>query len=89
MDQTGAGVGGGGVSGYSTLDVLYPYAGECWICGGPDKRHRLADAIVGNVQAGDLPRLVANAYDVPERTVLALLETAERNRRRHKARWAS
>jgi hypothetical protein len=72
----------------SPLDVLYPFAGPCWICGGPDKRHRLADAIVDNVRGGDSPQLVADAYDVPESTVLSLLETADRNRARHKVRWS-
>lgn len=77
------------MTGYSTLDVLYPYAGECWICGGPDKRHRLADSIVGNVRAGDSPASVAADYDVPVDAVIALVDTAERNRRRHKQRWAA
>jgi hypothetical protein len=73
----------------SILDLLYPFAGPCAICGGPDKRHRLADAIVSNVRGGDAPRLVANAYDVAETTVVALVEHAERQRKRHKARWAA
>ena len=56
------------------LDVLYPYAGPCAICGGPDKRHRLADAIVENVRAGDDPEAVADNYDVPLATVERLVE---------------
>ena len=56
------------------LDVLYPYAGPCAICGGPNKRHRLADAIVENVRAGDDPEAVADNYDVPLATVERLVE---------------
>ena len=73
----------------SVLDLLYPFAGPCLVCGGPDKRHRLADAIVHSVRGGDSPRLVASVYDVPEATVTALVEHADRQRRRRKARWAA
>jgi hypothetical protein len=77
------------MTGYPTLDVLQPYAGPCGICGGPDQRHRLADSIVENVGGGDSPEFVAEVYDVPLATVLALVATRERNRRRHKFRWAA
>lgn len=56
----------------SAFDVLGPYAGPCGVCGGPDKRHRLADAITENVRAGDPPDMVADLYDVSLATVTAL-----------------
>lgn len=73
--------------GYPILDVLYPYAGECMFCGGSDKRHRLADAIIDNVRAGDSPRLVANAYDVTVEAVDQLVAYAGRRSSSKKARW--
>lgn len=80
------------VSGYAILDLLYPYAGPCLICGGPDKRHRLADSIIENVRAGDSERFVADAYStrdfkITERTVAALVYYAFEQSRRKKARW--
>lgn len=74
---------------YSVLDVLQPFAGECGICGGPDKRHRLADAIVENVAAGDSIEHVAEDYDVAPDVVRALVAIRERNRKRRKYRWAA
>ena len=56
------------------LDVLYPYAGPCAICGGPDKRHRLADAIVGEVRAGVSLEEASEEYGVPLATVKRLVE---------------
>lgn len=59
--------------GYRELDVLGRYAGPCWFCGGPDKRHRLADSIVGGVRAGDSPEETARSYVVSVETVNALV----------------
>lgn len=74
---------------YPALDVLHPYAGPCWVCGGPDKRHRLADALIADLLAGDTPETVADRFDSPLAAMAPLLETAERNRRRRRYRWAS
>ena len=74
---------------YPVLDVLYPYAGPCLFCGGPDKRHRLADSIVEDLRAGDTQESVADGYQMPVEAMAPLLETAERNRRRRRYRWAS
>lgn len=42
---------------------LGPFNGECALCGaGSDQRHRLADAIVERVAAGDLAREVWGEY---------------------------
>jgi hypothetical protein len=60
--------------GPSVLDVLYPYAGPCAFCGHYDKRHRMADAIVENVRAGDSVEMVAEGYDLSEEAVRALIE---------------
>lgn len=67
--------------------MLYPFAGPCALCGGSDKRHRLADSIIENVRAGDSVRLVANAYDVSQEAVTALVAYAAEQTRKHKARW--
>ena len=72
----------------TSLDVLGPYRGPCAMCGGPDARHRLADAVVGSVMAGDARVAVAHDYAVSLAAVDALLETRERNARRRKARWS-
>lgn len=46
-----------------TLDrAIYPYAGPCALCGRPDKRHRMFDAIRENHRAGDSVGLLADAY---------------------------
>ena len=78
--------------GYAVLDVLYPFAGPCLICGGRDKRHRLADSMIENVRAGDSPRQVADAYSgggvaFTEEAVNQLVAYAAERTRRHKARW--
>lgn len=78
--------------GYSILDLLYPFAGPCAICGGPDKRHRLADSLIEQARAGDSPAMLARAYSVggwemTEQTVTALVEYAAKRTRQHKARW--
>ena len=74
------------------LDVLYPYAGPCAFCGFGDKRHRLADALVGSYQAGDSIDSIIEAYEWPEVVTAEAIETlvahVEANRRRHKHRWS-
>lgn len=76
----------------SVLDVLYPFAGPCGICGGPDKRHRLADAIIENVRAGDSPAMVAAIYSddvlpISVEAVNTLVDHAAKRTRQHKKRW--
>lgn len=56
------------------LDVLYGYAGTCAFCGFGDKRHRLADAIVENVRAGDSVAMVADNYGVSQEAVRTLVD---------------
>ena len=58
----------------SILDVIGPYRGRCAACGGPDQRHRLADALVESVRAGDSVPFVAHAYGVSEAIIDALCD---------------
>ena len=54
------------------LDLVGPFRGECGICGGPDARHRVADAVVEMVGAGDLPEMVAADYGLSLEAVVEL-----------------
>ena len=69
------------------LDLLYPFAGPCALCGYHDKRHRLADAVIGGVWAGDSVESTAEDYGVSADAINALVAYAERRRQQHKARW--
>ena len=53
-------------------DLVGPFAGECAFCGGPDKRHRMYDAIVECLRGGDSAELVARGYDLPLESVLEI-----------------
>lgn len=66
------------LDGYPALDVLGSFAGPCWVCGGPDKRHRLADSLTECVRAGDSVEFVADGFGVPEATVRQLMQTWSR-----------
>lgn len=44
------------------LDLLGPYRGPCGFCDGPDARHRVADAITGQLCAGADAEAVAGDY---------------------------
>ena len=75
----GARVGGAGVAPPSPappccLDALGPYRGPCGICGGPDARHRLADAIADRLRAGESAEAVALDYEVQAGVVCAISE---------------
>ena len=54
------------------FDLLGPFIGECAFCGGPDKRHRVYDAIVDLVRGGDSPERVADDYGLPVESVLEI-----------------
>ena len=80
------------MSPYNSLDILRPFNGPCGICGGPDQRHRLADSLIEAHRAGDSAEFLADIYGLPEVTPAVIVELtaiAERNRKRHKFRWAS
>ncbi len=73
----------------SPLDVLGPFRGPCAFCGFTDARHRLADALVEQAVTSDVETVADDyvGYATAE-TIASLVETVQRNRRRHKARWA-
>lgn len=49
-----------------------PPRGPCGICGGPDARHRIVDAIRSSHKAGDSVADLARWYEVPEPFVARL-----------------
>ena len=58
------------------LDRWFPPRGPCGICGGPDARHRILDAIREHVAAGETAEEVAEELDVPLEAVHAALVAA-------------
>ena len=44
------------------VDAEMPTFGPCAFCGGPDSRHRVIDAIVERVKAGEAVESVAADY---------------------------
>ena len=55
------------------LDGLFPFRGPCGLCGGPDARHRVWDAMLERVAAGDDSADVAADYGVSEQAVAAVV----------------
>jgi hypothetical protein len=72
---------------WAIIDVAFPYCGPCAFCGGPDKRHRLFDAMRGAYRAGDSVEAIADNYNVPVDAVRAVI-TPERCPLRRKVRHA-
>lgn len=58
----------------TVLDVLGPFRGPCGLCGGPDQRHRVADAIVDRCKALEDEESVAADYGLDVAAVLHLCE---------------
>ena len=58
------------------LEHRFPPAGPCEICGGPDKRHRLWDSIIGAHEVGVLVRQIAEDYGLRASAVAAILTVA-------------
>jgi hypothetical protein len=56
------------------LDAELPPAGPCLVCGGPDKRHRVIDAIVGRHAAGETIEALAQDYDLSEAFVARVVK---------------
>lgn len=48
------------------IDRELPFRGPCRLCGGPDARHRITDAIWEAWQAGDSLGSLAEDYGVSE-----------------------
>lgn len=58
----------------SLIDAELPFAGPCLICGGPDKRHRVLDAVADMVRnTEDVETLTAD-YGLSEELVKRLGE---------------
>lgn len=47
-----------------TLDAAMRYHGPCGLCGHPDARHRVIDAIASRVRAGDGPEETGEDYGI-------------------------
>lgn len=60
-----------------TIDRYFPYRGPCILCGGPDARHRLFDALWGFYQAGDSVEVLADEYEYPVKVIGAVIEWME------------
>lgn len=48
------------------LAEFLPPRGPCALCGDPEARHRMVDAIRARVRAGESVRFVAKDYEMPE-----------------------
>jgi hypothetical protein len=67
-----------------TLDeVDGPFRGPCGICGGPDARHRMWDAIEGTARAESV-RAAAIEYGKTPEQVRFLVREYAASRRRHR-----
>ena len=56
------------------VDAAIPYSGPCGLCGGIEARHRVLDAIVEQVRAGEPVTDVAWDYRLPKAVVAAVVE---------------
>ena len=54
------------------IDAEMPFRGPCEVCGGPDARHRVTDAIWEYVNAGEWIEDAAAEYGVSEQFVARL-----------------
>lgn len=61
----------------AAFDALGPHRGPCGLCGDPDRRHRVADAIVDRVRAGDSEEDCADDFGVTEADVRQLVYFAD------------
>jgi len=57
-------------------DLVGPFRGPCGLCGGPDARHRMYDAINERVRAGEGEEDVAEDYGMAPDVVLAIAADA-------------
>lgn len=55
------------------VDEYFPPRGPCPCCGGDDARHRIVEAIVADVRAGESTLEVARAYGVTAQFVERLV----------------
>jgi len=65
------------------IEAVMPYGSSCGICGGPDARHRVLDAIVGRYSAGDTDEQeLADDFGVTVEQVGQILEHWNSDRQR-------
>jgi hypothetical protein len=57
----------------SAIDRYFKPRGRCGVCGGPDARHRIIDAIAEQLAAGMYPEDIATELAVPLKGVYAVL----------------
>ena len=60
-----------------SLDQYFPFRGPCAICGHPDARHRLFDAIRGRAKAGDSVEELAEDYDASEEAIKLVINEGD------------
>jgi len=62
------------------LDEFFPHHGPCLLCGTPGlgARHRVIDAIAGQLAAGEDPEVVAMEMDRTDEAVAAVAAWAQR-----------
>ena len=63
-----------------TLDQWFPPHGPCALCGHPDARHRVFEAISSRYHAGDSLEDIAEDFDVVVEAVLAVLGRSPNDR---------
>ena len=56
------------------VDEFMAPRGPCGMCGGPDARHRVLDAMVSCVRGGDSTEAVAEDYGYPVEMVNRLIK---------------
>lgn len=56
------------------IETAMPWRGSCGLCGGPDARHRVLDALQDYVHGGTSVADLAELYDLPEPVVEYIAE---------------
>ena len=59
----------------ATWDLIGPFSGPCGLCGHPDRRHRIADALVSLTLAGEAPEDISADHEMPVESVIAVTST--------------
>ena len=67
----------------AAMDARWPYRGECGICGGPDARHRLWDAVDTSGRMDGVKR-AASDYGMSVADVRLVMDEFAEARRQHR-----
>jgi len=70
------------MSGNTPLDEYFPPRGPCAFCGHKDARHRLWDALMDRVAAGDSAESVAEDYGISMKAMNLVLKLRPYKRKR-------